>query len=146
MIAQSLISEIDENTWKNLISGVISKKLEKYKNLREESSRHWREISNRLYRFDKVQEEVDHLRSLSPSDLKTFYQTYVSNDGAQRRLLLAQVYGKNHPIPELPSIQDQIQRNSIYVSEKLDGLVEFKRTRPLYPVPTSDRLAKLSKL
>lgn len=70
--------------------------LEKDKNLTEETSRHWSEISSRSYLFDRNIQEAATVASLTPEDLLKFYDVNFSKRGARRRKVSTWVYGNQH--------------------------------------------------
>ena len=56
---------------------LITKRLEKLKNLDQESSRFWNHISNEYFDFSKNETDVAHLKPLTKSDLVEFFNYYI---------------------------------------------------------------------
>ncbi len=56
---------------------LINKRLEKIKNLGQESGRFWSHITNEYYDFLQVESDVAHLRSLTKDDLIDFFAYYI---------------------------------------------------------------------
>lgn len=56
---------------------LINKRLEKIKNLDQESARFWGHISNEYFDFMQVENDVAHLRSLTKEDLIGFFDHYI---------------------------------------------------------------------
>ncbi|KAI0128922.1 peptidase M16 inactive domain-containing protein [Xylariales sp. AK1849] len=74
LAAISNMSDVDFESHKR---SVIVKRLEKLKNLDQETGRHWAQISNEYYDFEASQEDATHVKLLTKSDLIEFYSTYI---------------------------------------------------------------------
>ena len=101
----------------NLLA-VIANKEEKDKNLMQEASRHWSEISTRRYIFNRgaqtsfrcvqhftrldcrvVDLEVAELRKLTLDDVVAFFRAHVAINSPTRRKLCVQIFGGKHKLP-----------------------------------------------
>lgn len=56
--------------------GLINKRLEKLKNLNEESGRLWHHVASEAFDFDLVSHDVDHISPLTKADLQAFYRSH----------------------------------------------------------------------
>ncbi|KAF7540169.1 hypothetical protein G7054_g1587 [Neopestalotiopsis clavispora] len=66
---------------------VIIKRLEKLKNLDQESGRHWSQITGEYYDFEAAQEDAAAVKSLTKSEMVGFYTTYIIPASPQRAKL-----------------------------------------------------------
>eukprot|EP00752_Nemacystus_decipiens_P012492 g11064.t1 len=81
------------------VRAVVESLVEKDKNLYEEASRHWSEIADRSYEFDRPFRDAEAVEGLSQGDLLEFYDRHFSLGGAGRRKLSTWVYGNQHAMP-----------------------------------------------
>lgn len=66
---------------------LISKRLEKLKNLDSETGRLWGYISGEYFNFYQVEKDVAAIRPLSKDDMKQFFSTYIDPESATRAKL-----------------------------------------------------------
>ncbi|GLT27132.1 hypothetical protein SLA2020_417190 [Shorea laevis] len=78
------------------VNALIDMKLEKHKNLREESWFYWREITNGTRKFNRIEAEVAALRQLTQPELIDFFNEYIKVGAPQKRTLSIHVVGKGH--------------------------------------------------
>ncbi|CAJ1911887.1 unnamed protein product [Sphenostylis stenocarpa] len=107
------------------VNALIDMKLEKHKNLREESSFFWREIDDGTLRFDRKDHEVEALRQLTLHELIDFFNEYVKVGAPRKKTLSVRVHGNRH--------------SSEYKSEvsephlaRIDNIFTFRRSQSLY--------------
>ncbi|KAK2595763.1 metalloprotease [Conoideocrella luteorostrata] len=58
--------------------------LEKLRNLNQESSRHWTQISNEYYDFEQGQQDAAYVKTLARSEMRQFFNTYLSPSSTTR--------------------------------------------------------------
>ncbi|CAG8464961.1 16775_t:CDS:10 [Cetraspora pellucida] len=92
---QTIIENMPEEEYKKEIASLISKKLEKSKNLGEESYKHWCHIYSGYYEFDKVEIDVSNLRKITKADLLEFYKTYIHPRSPVQKKLSIHLKSKN---------------------------------------------------
>lgn len=95
---QQTLTSLTPEAFAANVQAVVDIMLEKDKNLTEETSRHWSEISSRAYLFDRNVREAATVASLTPGDLLEFYDVNFSKRGARRRKVSTWVYGNQHSI------------------------------------------------
>ncbi|XP_039172492.1 insulin-degrading enzyme-like 1, peroxisomal [Eucalyptus grandis] len=78
------MSEVD---FKSHLNTLIESKMEKDKNLWEESERHWKEIIDRTFLFDRIETEVAALRKLAKQELITFFNRHIRIGAPKRKVL-----------------------------------------------------------
>ncbi|KAF6158546.1 hypothetical protein GIB67_040060 [Kingdonia uniflora] len=114
--------------FKSNVNALIDMKLEKHKNLREESRFHWGEIVNGTLQFDRRDAEVAALKHLTQKELIDFFNEYIKMDAPQKKTLTVQVYGGSHHTEyEAAQIEKRPPQ-----SVQIDDIFSFRRSRPLY--------------
>ena len=76
---------------------LINKRLEKIKNLDQESFRFWSKISSEYFDFLKVEHDVAHLRPLTKADLIEFFDHYIHPTSPTRAKLSVHMIAKASP-------------------------------------------------
>ena len=104
-------------------------KLEKDKNLSEETARHWRRIEDGTLDFDRTARVVAAVRALTKADAIAFCRDFILVGGAKRAKLAAHVYGRGHAVPEAPAAGEGASPTTVHVSNEID----FRRSMPLFP-------------
>jgi len=83
------------------IDSLITLKLEKDKRLTQQTNRWWSEIEDRRYQYDRPEREVEALRTVTKVDLLELFDNHISQNAPYRRKFSSQVYGKQHPVPQI---------------------------------------------
>ncbi|KAJ8464650.1 hypothetical protein OPV22_027202 [Ensete ventricosum] len=125
---ESKLHEMTNEEYKSNVNALIDMKLEKHKNLREESAFYWREIVDGTLKFDRKESEVAVLRELSKEELLDFFSTYVKVDAPQRKTLSVQVYGGLHTAEYKKVVQEADTPKVCQIKD----VFSFRRSRPLY--------------
>ncbi|KAK7244519.1 hypothetical protein RIF29_39342 [Crotalaria pallida] len=123
---ETKLREMTNDEFKSNVNALIDMKLEKHKNLKEESTFFWREINNGTLRFDRRDFEVEALRQLSLQELIDFFDEYVKVGAPQKRTLSVGVYGKLH------SSEYKAEAPQPHLTE-IDNIFGFRRSQSLYP-------------
>ncbi|KAF5193472.1 Insulin-degrading enzyme-like [Thalictrum thalictroides] len=125
---ESKFYELSDDEFKSNVNALIDMKLEKHKNLREESAFYWREIADGTLKFDRRDAEVAALKNLTKQDLTYFFDEHIKVNAPQRKTLSIQVYGSLHSSDynaaksEMPGPQ----------SSRIDNIFSFKNSQHLY--------------
>ena len=114
--------------FKSDVNALINMKLEKYKNIREESAFFWREISEGTLKFDRKEAEVAALRDLKKEELIEFFDNHVKVNAPRKKILSIQVYGRLHTNEYEKVVHDEPQPHSYQITD----IFSFRRSRPLY--------------
>ncbi|QIX01481.1 hypothetical protein AMS68_006998 [Peltaster fructicola] len=75
------MSQEDFNAHK---TGVINKRLEKLKNLSQESARLWHHITSEAFDFELVYRDAENVEQLNKDDILNFYQQYIHPSSSTR--------------------------------------------------------------
>ncbi|KAJ0982675.1 hypothetical protein J5N97_010930 [Dioscorea zingiberensis] len=125
---ENKLYEMTDEEFKSNINALIAMKLEKYKNLKEESGFYWKEIVDGTLRFDRKESEVAALRELTRQELINFFDSYIKVGTPQRKTLSVQVYGALHSAAFQSLIGDSSQPQNTQIRD----IFSFKRSRPLF--------------
>ncbi|CAH9102787.1 unnamed protein product, partial [Cuscuta europaea] len=123
------LSEMSNDEFKNKVNALIDVKLEKFKNLGEETDYFWWEISGGTYKFNRVEMEVKALKQLTKGDLVDFFDEYVSVNSPKRKTLSVRVYGSSHSSEYKAEKTESAGPNFV----RIENVFSFRRSRPLYP-------------
>ncbi|WZZ52175.1 hypothetical protein YC2023_052282 [Brassica napus] len=124
---ESKLYKISDEEFKSNVTALIDMKLEKHKNLNEESSFYWREIKSGTFKFNRKDEEVDALRELKKEELIDFFDTYIKVDAPKKKSMSICVYGSQH-LKEMASDKDEVASPFI----EIEDIVGFRKSQPLY--------------
>ncbi|KAG0570443.1 hypothetical protein KC19_6G162300 [Ceratodon purpureus] len=109
------LKKMSDEDFKKNVDTLIEIKLEKHKNLWEESRFYWGEIEDGTLTFDRAQVEVAALKKVSKEDLLHFVAQNIARSSPIRRKLSIQVYGGQH-IPEFKAAKGEVSQE-----KKLNG-------------------------
>lgn len=125
---ENTLNEMSHDEFKSNVNALIDMKLEKHKNLREESSFYWREIGNGTLKFDRREAEVAALKLIGQQDLIDFFNDHIKVGAPKRKALSIQVYGALHnsELQQAKCKTDELQ------SARIEDIFSFRRSRPLY--------------
>ncbi|XP_072951084.1 insulin-degrading enzyme-like 1, peroxisomal [Typha angustifolia] len=123
----SKLYEMSDEEYKGNVNALIDMKLEKHKNLREESAFFWGEISDGTLKFDRKELEVAALRELKKEELIEFFDNYVKVGASQRKTLSVLVFGGLHSSEYKSAVQDVAPQ-----TYQITDICSFRRSRPLY--------------
>ncbi|XP_052172823.1 insulin-degrading enzyme-like 1, peroxisomal [Diospyros lotus] len=125
---ESTLYGMSADEFKNNVNALIDMKLEKHKNLREESAFFWREISDGTLKFDRKECEVAALKQLTQKELIDFFDEYLKVGTPRKKTLSVQVYGSLHSSEYKTDQNKPAEPNLV----RIDDIFSFRRSRPLY--------------
>ncbi|KAI0480517.1 ubiquitin carboxyl-terminal hydrolase-like protein [Xylariaceae sp. FL0804] len=88
------LDEMSDAKFESHKRSVINKRLEKLKNLDQETGRHWSQISNEYYDFEggsTAQRDADQVKQLTKADMVDFYSTFIHPASPSRAKLVVQL-------------------------------------------------------
>ncbi|CAN7095287.1 insulin-degrading enzyme-like 2 isoform X1 [Brassica rapa] len=124
---ESKIYKISDEEFKSNVTTLIDMKLEKHKNLSDESYFYWEQIQNGTFKFNRRDEEVAALRELKKEELIDFFDEYIKVDAPKKKSLSICVYGSQH-VKELASDKDEVASHFTEIQD----IVGFRKSQPLY--------------
>ncbi|XP_020092162.1 insulin-degrading enzyme-like 1, peroxisomal isoform X2 [Ananas comosus] len=122
------IYEMPDAEFKRNVNALIDVKLEKFKNIWEESSFFWAEIWSGTLMFDRMEADVEALKKLTKEEFIDYFNQYIKVDAPKRKTLSVQVYGRNH-YEEYKKIIQEEQSPKTY---RIKDIFSFRRSRPLF--------------
>lgn len=125
---ETKLYEMPIDEFKSNVNALIELKLEKHKNLREESGFYWREISDGTFKFDRRECEVAALRQITKKDLIDFFDEYIKIGATCKKGLSIRVYGNAHSSEYHTDNSKPAESNVI----PIEDIFTFRRSRPLY--------------
>lgn len=114
--AQSL-DTMPQEEFESHKKSLINKRLEKIKNLDQESTRFWDHITSEYFDFLQVEEDVAHLKPLTKSDLLEFFNRYIHPTSPARAKLSVHLIAQATPKALAGDISEAEQKS------KLTGLL-----------------------
>ncbi|GFP92228.1 zinc-metallopeptidase peroxisomal [Phtheirospermum japonicum] len=125
---ETKLYEMPSDEFKSNVNALIEMKLEKHKNLREESGFYWREISDGTLKFDRREREVEALKQLSQKELIDFFNEHIKFGATQKKSMSVRVYGSAHSSEYQTDNSQTAESNTV----RIEDIYSFRRSRPLY--------------
>ncbi|KAG5555691.1 hypothetical protein RHGRI_006365 [Rhododendron griersonianum] len=143
---ENQLCELSDDEFKSRVNTLIDMKLEKYKNLWEESCFYWHEISNGTLKFDRTEREltcwtlslslslsllmkqVAALKQLTHQELIDFFNEYIKVGAPTKKTLSVQVYGSLHTSEYKSQKSDPIPPNSV----RIEDIFSFRNSQSMY--------------
>lgn len=125
---ESKLHEMSDEEFKSNVSALIDMKLEKHKNLREESGFYWREVYDGTLKFDRRECEVAALKQVTQKDLIDFFNEHIKVGALQKKSLSVRVYGSSHSSEYEEDKKESLEPNYI----QIEDIFSFRRSQPLY--------------
>ncbi|CAI9301344.1 unnamed protein product [Lactuca saligna] len=122
---ETKLYEMPDDEFKSNVNALIEMKLEKHKNLREESGYFWREIQDGTLKFDRKDHEVAALKQLSKAEMIQFFDEHIKAGAPQKKALSVQVFSTTHATEETADAGEGKIVN-------IEDAFSFRRSRPLY--------------
>ncbi|KAJ2999068.1 hypothetical protein NUW58_g112 [Xylaria curta] len=88
------IQEMTEASFESHKRSVVVKRLEKLKNLDQETGRHWAQISNEYYDFEAAQQDAAQVEKLTKAEMIDFYKTFIDPTSPTRAKLIVQLIAR----------------------------------------------------
>ncbi|KAJ4971806.1 hypothetical protein NE237_004905 [Protea cynaroides] len=127
-VFESKLDEMTNDEFRDNVNALIDMKLEKHKNLREESTFYWREIVDGTLKFDRRESEIAALKQLTKQDLIDLFNDYIKVGAPWKKMLSVHVYGALHSAEYKEANEELTQSPSI----RIDDIFSFRRSQPLY--------------
>ncbi|CAL9246037.1 unnamed protein product [Arabidopsis halleri] len=124
---ESKLYKLSDEEFKSNVTALIDIKLEKHKNLNEESGFYWGEIQKGTLKFNRKDAEVAALRELKKEELIDFFDEYIKAGAPKKKSLSVCVYGNQH-LKEMSSDKEKVVTPSI----EIEDIVGFRKSQPLY--------------
>lgn len=118
--------------------------MKKKKKLINLSVQYWSEITRREYFFKRNEAVADAVKKLTKTEILQFFKLHLSHESSQRKKLSVHIvksnpeqnaltpnYSTDNAVELLPNVQENPSKGSVLV----ENYVEFKKQKPLHPIP-----------
>ncbi|TIB35721.1 hypothetical protein E3P86_02628 [Wallemia ichthyophaga] len=135
---KGLLEDMSEEEFEKNKLSLIEEKLEKPKNLSNESSRLWLELSGGYYDFHRRGNEVESIKKLTKKDILDFFYTYIHQSSDKRSKLSTHLVSQTIPdqYKDLNEISSLRPANVVY--ENIDSYKNKTTTsahaKPVAPI------------
>ncbi|KAK8089998.1 peptidase M16 inactive domain-containing protein [Apiospora hydei] len=124
------LSNMSDTEFESHKRAVVVKRLEKVKNLDQETGRHWAQIANEYYDFEAAQEDAAHVKRLTKSDMIDFYSAHIVPSAPTRAKLVVYLVAqgtstKTHEAAT-PEKEPEIVPNNGTVPYLIEDVREYK--------------------
>ena len=103
---------MSEESFESHKLSVINKRLEKLKNMDQESSRFWNHIGTEYFDFNQNERDVTNLRPLRKADLVAFFHQYISPASQERAKLAIHMVAQASSEAKEPAVTDPAEQSS----------------------------------
>ncbi|XP_019101972.1 PREDICTED: insulin-degrading enzyme-like 1, peroxisomal [Camelina sativa] len=124
---ESKLYEMSDEDFNSNVTALIDMKLEKHKNLKEESRFYWREIQSGTLKFNRKEAEVAALKQLQKQELIDFFDEYIKVGAEKKKSLSIRVYGSQH-LKEMASDKNEVPSPCV----EIEDIVGFRKSQPLH--------------
>ncbi|KAI9687438.1 MAG: Insulinase (Peptidase M16) [Bogoriella megaspora] len=81
---EKTLEDMKDDVFDGYKVSLVNKKLEKLKNLGQETGRFWTHITNEFFDFEQVDEDVVHIQPLTKPEILDFYRYYIAPSSPHR--------------------------------------------------------------
>jgi insulysin len=96
---KTLVENMSETEYRAQVQSLISKKLEKDKNMGQEGGKYWTHIHSGYYEFDQIDKDITELKLIEKEDLLAFMAEYIDPHAPGVRKLSVHVQSQKSPPP-----------------------------------------------
>ncbi|KAJ3270626.1 Insulinase (Peptidase M16) [Terramyces sp. JEL0728] len=126
---RTVLQQLSQSEFEKHKSALIAKLTEKLKNLQQESSRLWSNITSQYYDFEQNESDALTVGSFAKAELIEFFDTYLSAENLNRRKI--SVHMRSQRIPVMIDHDFKIKSRII----KDDEVMQFKAQMELTNLP-----------
>ncbi|KAF9425755.1 Insulinase (Peptidase M16) [Entomortierella beljakovae] len=144
------LEEMAPEDYEKQVNSLIQKKLEKDKNLRQETYRYWGQIVSGYYDFDELQDEVEEMKRITLDMTRAFFTESILPSSRKAKKLAVHIEAQNVPKPKEAVGESAVEIQPAKLREGtivIDDVVGFKAglelSRAPYPVADLLRYSKL---
>lgn len=136
----TFLQDLCDEDFNKHVNALVTDKLEKTKNIYEQSDKYWSEIDSNTYNFNRDAIDVACLRKINKSDVITFFQEFIAKGAPYRRKMSIHVVPSsasdlnaevlNPENVELLPVPPNLPKPCL-----VEDIAAFKRQTGLYPLP-----------
>lgn len=141
---EKMLEEMTEDEFEAHKRSLINKRLEKLKNLTQESNRFWNHIVSECYDFEQADNDVAHLQPLTRAELVEFFNHYISPSSPVRAKLAVHMLAQSSPKsvsvggPEKDGVTSGLEAKSVEAPIEIIGEEKVKTGNGTTPVIIKD--------
>lgn len=132
---KDLISKMPAEEFQRHKEALSAQRLEKPKKLAGLSSRFWLEITTQQYNFDRVNIEVEYLKSVTKEMVLQFYDELIAKEAPLRHKLAVHLLSKAPGGAGTLSDEENQIANLKPKVHVIQDITKFKAQQPLFPLP-----------
>ncbi|KAI0815411.1 peptidase M16 inactive domain-containing protein [Xylaria sp. FL0064] len=136
--------EMNDVSFESHKRSVLVKRLEKLKNLDQETKRHWEQIWHEYYDFEAAQQDADQVDKLTKGEMIDFYHTFINPTSPTRAKLVVQLIAQVvSPKTEEADVKGEEETQRILITSVRDykaRLVATAGARPTYNLNVFEEL------
>nr|XP_027070779.1 insulin-degrading enzyme-like 1, peroxisomal isoform X1 [Coffea arabica] len=125
---ENKLYEMSSHEFKSNVNALTEMKLEKFKNLHEESAFYWCEIASGTLKFDRIEHEVAALKQLTQEQFIDFFNERIKVGAPRKKAVSVFVYGNSH-LSEYEADKSELVAPEFL---QIEDICSFRRSRPLY--------------
>lgn len=125
-VREDVLEAMTEEKFQQYVSSLSATKAQPESNLMNQSFKFWNELRTGFKQYDRADKEIEVLQSITKEQVVEFFDKHIAQGGSERRRIISQIYGNQHPLSE----KTKVPEGAIEVSNP----VAFRRRYPLYPV------------
>lgn len=97
---KTLVENMSDTEYRAQVQSLISKKLEKDKNMGQEGGKYWTHIHSGYYEFDQIEKDIKELKLIEKDDLLAFMEEYINPHSPTVRKLSVHIQSQKSPPPK----------------------------------------------
>eukprot|EP00177_Eucheuma_denticulatum_P002205 GFKZ01003943.1.p1 GENE.GFKZ01003943.1~~GFKZ01003943.1.p1 ORF type:complete len:1005 (+),score=138.94 GFKZ01003943.1:271-3285(+) len=125
-VRKNLIEEMSDEKFQEYVNALITNKAEPDRRLSSRAWRFWSELSCGYLQYDRSQQELEALRTVTKEDVCAVFDDWISRDGTNTRRIVSQVFGNQHPF----SSREELPKGAVDIT----NTAAFRRQNALFPV------------
>ncbi|KAI1319788.1 Insulinase (Peptidase M16) [Mortierella claussenii] len=143
-----LFESMTEEAFVTQVQSLIQKKLEKHKNLSQETVQYWNQILAGFYDFEEIQEDVKEMEKATLQMAREFFKRRISPNTAYGRKLSVHIRSLKLPPPPLSDeVKDyddlELREGTVIVRDAVAFKAGLELSRAPYPVVDLLRYSRL---
>ncbi|KAF9109336.1 Insulinase (Peptidase M16) [Mortierella sp. AM989] len=140
----NLLETMTEQAYQMQVQSLIQKKLEKHKNLKQETTQYWDQITSGYYNFDEVNQDVQELEKIALETFRNHFTRVISPDAPRGKKLSVHIRSLRLPLHGTGKEDEAILKDDTVMIKDVE-LFKAKSELSIAPHPAVDIL-RFSKL
>jgi len=130
------IKKIDDKEFKENKESVITKLLEKPKNLATQTATFFKSIEAKNYDFERDKRDSEYIKKITKEEIIEFYEKYVDVKSPERKKFSIHIFSKGKDNDLVKEKQDEIN-NILNKNVIIEDIYTFRRNQDFGPSPVS---------